>query len=120
MKKEIVEREIAKLVESWAAANGRAWNTVGRGGPGFTPGDLGDWDYVDAQWREHHAQIEAEIAAAIEKFWAALKAAPVWLRLSRPWVKEAWERAFISSRHGYYVGHSCMPGIQDVIKILGI
>ena len=114
MKKELVEVAIASLATSWADANERAWATVSRPGPTFRPSDIGDWDYVDAQWEAHGAQVRADEAAATEDFWAALRAAPVWLRLSRQWIEEAWKRAFISARHGYYIGHHAMPYVEDI------
>lgn len=120
MEKHFVESAIAILVEDWMAANATAWDTVGRGGPIFSLGDIGDWDYIDAQWAAHNAAVEADEAAAVEEFWAALMVAPVWLRMSRSRLEEAWNRAFISARHGYYVGHACMPDIVEVYARMGI
>lgn len=118
MKKEIVEREIAAVVEGWKAANAAAWETVGRPGPVFTLGDLGDWDYIEAVHAAHNSAIEADEASAVEDFWAVLAAAPVWLRLSRPRVKDAWERAFVDARQGVYVGHAAMPFIEDIFDLM--
>ena len=120
MKKEIVESKIEALVVSWAAANAAAWDTVGRPGPCFSMGDIGDWDYIDESWRDYYASVEADVASATQAFWAALSAAPVWLRLSRPWLKSAWERAFVNAREGYYIGHHAMPDLEDIFRRMGV
>lgn len=120
MRKEIIESKIQTLVDAWEKANNDAWDVSGKPGPCFTASDMGDWDYIDERWREHHARIAADEAAAAKRFWAALSAAPAWLRLSRPWLQEAWERAFIYQQNGTYVGHACMPDIEEVYHRMGI
>ena len=120
MKKEIVDSKIDILVKEWRAANAKAWDTVGRPGPNFVKANMVDSEYINQCWAEHYAKVEADEASATQDFWAALKAAPLWLRLSRPWLSEAWEGAFVDARHGYYVGHHAMPFIEDVYRRMGI